>query len=89
MFTNLCLLVIFISRQYDVKNSMGSAALSVHVGGGNCSGLIAFNHQCLYILKKQTKCKRFSLSISFFFKQISQKSKIPTEKNFTMPQHLI
>jgi len=68
---------------------MGSAALSVHVGGGNCSGLIAFNHQCLYILKKTNKVQTFLFKHQFFFKQISQKSKIPTEKNFTMPQHLI
>ena len=58
--TNLCFLVIFTSRQYDVKNSMRSATLCVHVGGRNRSGLIAFNHQCLYILKKKNQIDIFN-----------------------------
>ena len=80
-FTNLCLLVIFTPCQYDIKNSMRSATLCIHVGGRNCSGLIAFNHQRLYILKKEHK--RISLGNRFFFYQ-TLKSKLLTETNTTL-----
>ena len=79
-FTNLCLLVIFISCQYDVKNSMRSAALCVHVSGSNCSGLIAFNHQCLYILKKTNKAQT-SLCEHQFLNKLQGSLRFQQQKN--------
>ena len=48
--TNLCLMVILWSCQHNIKHSMWSTALCVHVCGCNSSWFVSFYHQRFNVL---------------------------------------